>query len=99
MKKTDMIKGLIEKYNALSDTADVCVARHLDQLMAFALDSEHVDFDGDAIVISKAEEPFHRIEIEHIKGAEEVGLYFAIVLPSAAILVHKTTGEVLISLE
>ncbi len=97
MNKTNIINSIIKKYNALSESADVCKDRHLDQLMAFAMDSMHVEIDGDEIVVLKAEAPFHRIEIERIIGAEELGQYFAIVLPASAILIHKTTGEALVS--
>lgn len=93
-----MIKNLIDKYNSLPSNADLCIDRHLNILMQFAIDSPHLQFDGDSLVFLNAEPPFHKIEIERIVGVEDLGMLLAIILPNAAITIHKTLGDISITL-
>lgn len=93
-----MINNLIKKYNSMPSSADACKDRQMNQLMNFALESEHLDFDGDKLIVVNAEAPFHSIEIERITGAEDFGTYFGIFLPAAAVLIDKASGSVKIAL-
>lgn len=97
MNISNMINELINKYNAMPCSADVCKDRHLNLLMNFAFESKYLDFDGDAIIVINAEAPFHRIEIERITGAEDFGSFFGIFLPAAAVLIDKAGGSVKIA--
>lgn len=90
----DNIHNLHTKYNGLGPNADVCTDRNLNALMLHAIDSQHMDLDGEHLVLNKGFDPLHKIEIERIVGAEDLGSHMAIVLPASVVLVSKRTGDV-----
>ncbi len=94
----DNIKDIHTKYNTLAADADVCTQRNLHDLMMFAFDSDHMDFDGDKITLTNGQGPLKAIEIERIAGAENLGSHWAIVLPASVVFVNKRNGEVRVAL-
>ncbi len=88
------INSLYNKYNSLNADADVCTERNLHMLMMYALDSDHMDFDGDRLTFTLGAGSLKSIEIERIAGAEDLGSHIAIVMPASVIFVDKKTGEV-----
>ncbi len=90
----DIINNLYNKYNCLSADADVCTDRNMHALMMFALDSDHMDFDGDRLTFARGNGPLKSIEIERIAGAEDLGSHMAIVLANSIIFVNKKSGEI-----
>lgn len=90
----DNIQNIHNKYNALGPEADLCTDRNLHQLMMYAFDSDHLDFDGEHLMLTHGSGPLKKIEIERIVGAEDMGSHFAIVLPTSVIFVNKKSGEV-----
>lgn len=89
----DNINNLYNKFNNLAADADVCTDRNMHELMMFALDSDHVDFDGDRLTFAQGAGPLKSIEIERIAGAEDMGSHMAIVLANSIIFVNKKSGE------
>ncbi len=90
----DNISKLHTKYNALAAAeADLCTERNLNALMMFALDSDHIDFDGDCLTLTHGAGPLKKIEIERIAGAEDLGSHMAIIMPASVIFVNKQSGE------
>lgn len=89
----DNINNVFNKYNTLSADADVCTERNLHNLMMFALDSDHMDFDGDRLTFTRGAGPLKSIEIERIAGAEDFGTHMAIIMPTSVIFVDKKSGE------
>ena len=94
----DNIKNIHNKYNTLAADADVCTERNLHNLMMYAFDSNHIDFDGDKITLTHGQGPLKAIEIELIAGAEDLGSHWAIVLPASVVFVNKRDGEVRVAL-
>lgn len=90
----DNINNIYNKYNSLSADADVCTERNLHELMMFALDSDHMDFDGDSLTFTRGAGPLKSVEIDRIAGAEDLGSHMAIVMPASVIFVNKKSGEV-----
>lgn len=90
----DNIQNLHSKYNALAAEADLCNDRNMNDLMMFAIDSDHMDFDGDQLVLTHGAGPLKNIEIERIAGAEDLGSHMAIILPTSVVFVNKKNGEV-----
>lgn len=90
----ETINNIYNKFNRMSADADVCTERNLHALMMFALDSEHMDFDGDRLTFTRGAGPLKSVEIERIAGAEDLGSHIAIVMPASVIFVNKTDGEV-----
>ncbi|MDE5900284.1 MAG: hypothetical protein K2H33_02885 [Muribaculaceae bacterium] len=66
--------------------------RGLTRLMDYAFDTDAIDFDGDRLVFNTidTDSPLHSIEIERIHGAEEIGRWLAVILPSAIIFLDRT---------
>ncbi len=91
------INKVYDKFVALPVDADLVLDRNLNALMMFALDSEHMDFDGDRLTFAQGAGPLKSVEIERIIGAEDLGTHMAIVLPASIILVNKQTGAVSVS--
>lgn len=94
----DNIKDIHTKYNSLAADADVCTERNLHNLMMYAFDSNHIDFDGDKLTLTCGQGPLKAIEIERIAGAEDLGSHWAIVLPTSVVFVSKRNGEVRVAL-
>lgn len=94
MINIDNIQDIHSKYNTLAAEADLCTDRNMNDLMMFAIDSDHMDFDGDHLVLTHGAGPLKKVEIERIVGAEDFGSHMAIVLPASVILVNKKNGEV-----
>ncbi|MDE6512581.1 MAG: hypothetical protein K2L05_00150 [Muribaculaceae bacterium] len=94
----DNIKNIHNKYNNLAADADVCTERNLHNLMMYAFDSNHIDFDGDKLTLTNGQGPLKAIEIERIAGAEDLGSHWAIVLPASVVFVNKRDGEVRVAL-
>lgn len=94
----DNINNIYNKYNNLAADADICNDRNLNALMMYALDSNHIGFDGDKLTLTNGEGPLEAIEIERIAGAEDLGSHWAIVLPASVIFVNKRNGEVRVAL-
>lgn len=90
----DNINSLYNKYNTLSNEADLCSDRNMNMLMMYALDSDHMDFDGDSIVFTKAPETVNSLEIERISGAEDLGRHMAVVTPTVVYFLDKKDGSV-----
>lgn len=90
----DNIQDIHTKYNNLAAEADLCNDRNMNMLMMFAIDSDHVDFDGDHLVLTHGSGPLSKIEIEKIVGAEDMGSHIAIVLPNSVVFVAKKDGAV-----
>ncbi|MBP3535138.1 MAG: hypothetical protein J6J53_03885 [Muribaculaceae bacterium] len=90
----DTINSIYNKYNSLSADADSCTDRNMHDLMMFALDSDHMDFDGDCLTFTQGAGPLKKIEIERIAGAEDLGSDMAIILPASVVFVNKKTGAV-----
>lgn len=86
------------KFATLGADADLVLDRNLNALMMFALDSDHVDFEGDRLTFAQGEGPLRSVEIERICGAEDLGSHMAIVMPASVILINKVTGAVSVSL-
>lgn len=86
------------KFATLGAEADLVLDRNLNALMMFALDSDHVDFEGDRLTFAGGEGPLRSVEIERICGAEDLGSHMAIVMPASVILINKVTGAVSVSL-
>lgn len=93
----DNINSLYNKYNTLAADADPVNDRNLNELMMFALDNEHMDFDGDRLVFARSQAPVNSLEIERITGAEDLGRMMAIVTPTVVYFVDKTDGRVRIA--
>lgn len=93
MKTATTLADIFNKYINLADDADICLDRNMNDLMMFAIDSEHADFDGDRIILPQGG-VVSEIEIERIKGAQDLGSHMAIVLPASMLLVNKTDGSV-----
>ena len=91
------INNVYNKFATLSADADLVLDRNLNALMMFALDSDHMDFDGDRLTFAQGAGPLQSVEIERILGAEDLGSHMAIVLPASIILVNKQTGVVSVS--
>lgn len=98
MITTELINNVYNKYNTLAADADVCTDRNLHQLMMYAFDSDHMDFDGDCLTLTCGAGPLKNVEIERIAGAEDLGSHWAIVMPSSVIFVNKKNGEVRVHL-
>lgn len=94
MITTDNINNIYAKYATLPADADAVLDRNLHELMMFALDSDHMDFDGDRLTFAKGEGPLQSVEIERICGAQDMGSHFAIVMPTSVIFVNKKSGHV-----
>lgn len=94
MISIETINDLFNKYNTLGADADACLDRNLNMLMMFALDSDHMDFDGDCLTLTQGSGPLKKIEIERIAGAEDLGSHVAMVTPASIIFVNKKTGAV-----
>lgn len=94
MITTDAITTVYNKYNNLNADADACTERNLHRLMMFAFDSDHMDFDGDRLILTHGSGPLKSIEIERIVGAEDFGSHMAIIMPASVIFVNKKNGEV-----
>ncbi len=94
MITTDTIKNLHDKYTTLGADADACTDRNLHGLMMFALDSDHLDLDGDRLTFAQGSGPLKSVEIERIAGYEDLGSHVAIILPASIVFVGKRTGEV-----
>lgn len=94
----DNTKNIYNKYNNLAADADLCTDRNLNDLMMYALDSEHIGFDGDKLTLTNGEGILPAIEIERIAGAEDLGSHWAIVLPTSVVFVNKRNGEVRVAL-
>lgn len=90
----DKIQNTFNKYATLSADADPVKDRNLNALMMYALDSDHIDFDGDCLTLAKGAGPLEKIEIERIIGAEDFASHWAIILPSSVIFLNKRSGEV-----
>lgn len=92
------IDSLYNKFANMPADADLVLDRNLNELMMFAFDSEHVDFDGDRLSLLKGEGPLSSVEIERICGAQDLGSHMAIVMPASVILVNKSTGAISVTL-
>jgi len=90
----ETINNIYNKFNRMSADADVCTERNLHGLMMYALDSDHMDFDGDRLTFTRGSGPLKSVEIERIAGAEDLGSHIAIVMPASVIFVNKKDGEV-----
>ena len=66
--------------------------RGLTRLMDYAFDTDAIDFDGDRLVFNTidTDSPLHSIDSERILGAEEIGRWLAVILPSAIIFLDRT---------
>ncbi|MDE6535027.1 MAG: hypothetical protein K2K82_03355 [Muribaculaceae bacterium] len=91
------INNVYNKFATLSADSDLVLDRNLNALMMFALDSDHMDFDGDRLTFAQGAGPLQSVEIERIIGADDLGSHMAIVLPASIILVNKQTGAVSVS--
>ena len=91
------INNVYNKFATLAADADPVMDRNLNSLMMFALDSEHMDFDGYRLTLAQGAGPLQSVEIERIIGAEDLGSHMAIVLPASILLVNKHTGAVNVS--
>lgn len=91
------ISNIHNKFANMPANADLVLDRNMNELMMFALDSDHVDFDGDSITFAKGAAPLQSVEIERICGAQDLGSHFAIVMPASVILVNKTNGAIAVS--
>ena len=98
MITSNTINNLYNKFNNMSANADLVLDRNLNQLMMFALDSDHVDFEGDRLVFAQGRGPLDSIEIERICGAQDLGSHMAIITPATVLLVNKTTGALSVTL-
>lgn len=95
MITTDNILNIHSKHNNLAAAgADPVTERGMHELLMYALDSNHLELDGDRIVLAKGEGPLKEIEIERICGFEDLGSHVAIVLPASVLLVGKKNGRV-----
>lgn len=91
------INNVYNKFATLPADADLVLDRNLNDLMMFAIDSDHMDFDGDRLTFAQGAGPLRSVEIERILGADDLGSHMAIVLPASIILVNKQTGAVSVS--
>lgn len=91
------INNVYNKFATLPADADLVLDRNLNALMMFAIDSDHMDFDGDRLTFAQGAGPLKSVEIERILGADDLGSHMAIVLPASIILVNKQTGTVSVS--
>lgn len=94
MITTELINNIFTDYNTLPVGADIVSDRNLHNLMMFAIDSPHVDFDGDRLVFNRGEGPLRSVEIERIRGYHDLGSHSAIILPASMILVNKDNGAI-----
>ena len=91
------ISDIHNKFASMPATADVVLDRNMNELMMFAIDSDHVDFDGDRLTFVQGAGPLKSVEIERICGAQDLGSHIAIVMPASVILVNKTNGAIAVS--
>ena len=91
------ISDIHNKFASMPADADVVLDRNMNELMMYAIDSDHVDFDGDRLTFAQGAGPLKSVEIERICGAQDLGSHFAIVMPASVILVNKTNGAIAIS--
>lgn len=93
MITTDLVNIIFDKYNSLPVDADIVADRNMHELMEFALDNPHVDFDGDRLTFAKGQGPLKTVEIERICGAHDFGSHMAIVTPNSMYMVNKADGH------
>ena len=92
------INNLYNKFNNMKADADLVLDRNLNELMMFALDSDHVDFEGDRLTFAQGRGPLASVEIDRICGAQDLGSHMAIITPATVLLVNKTTGALSVTL-
>ena len=93
------INNIFNKFTSLTADADLVMDRNMNDLMMFAIDSDHVDFDGDRLTFAQGAGPLKSVEIERICGAADLGSHMAIVMPASVILVNKRNGALSVSLD
>lgn len=98
MITSNTINNLYNKFTSMPADADLVLDRNLNELMMFAIDSDHVDFDGDRLTLAQGQGPLSSVEIERICGAQDLGSHMAIVMPASVILVNKSTGAISVTL-
>lgn len=78
-------------YTTYATAPELFEERGLTRLMDYAFDTDAIDFDGDRLVFNTvdAESPLRSVEIERIYGAEEIGEWLAVVLPSSIIFINR----------
>ena len=92
------INELFNQFTSMSADADPVLDRNMNDLMMFAIDSDHVDFDGDRLTFAQGAGPLKSVEIERICGAADLGSHMAIVMPASVILVNKRNGALSVAL-
>ncbi len=93
MITSEKINNIFEKYTTMGADADLVLDRNMNDLMMFAIDSDHMDFDGDRLTFTQGEGPLKSVEIERICGAEDLGSHMAIIMPASIIFVNKADGS------
>ncbi len=94
MITAENILNAFVKYNELAAAgADPVTERNLHALMMYALDSAHLNLDGDRLTFTKGAGPLKEVEIDRISGMEDLGSHMAIVMPASVILLDKSNGE------
>ncbi|MDE6144887.1 MAG: hypothetical protein K2F96_01275 [Muribaculaceae bacterium] len=92
------INELFNKFTSLTADADPVMDRNMNDLMMFAIDSDHVDFDGDRLTFAQGAGPLKSVEIERICGAADLCSHMAIVMPASVILVNKRNGALSVAM-
>lgn len=88
-------------YSEFATAPELFEDRGLTRLMDYALDTDAIDFDGDALVFNTIDDssPLRRVEIERIHGARELEGYLAVVLPSAIIFIDRRDFSAMIHIK
>ncbi|MDE6145734.1 MAG: hypothetical protein K2O38_00420 [Muribaculaceae bacterium] len=94
MITTEKINDIFDKYTAMGNEADLVLDRNMNVLMMFAIDSDHMDINGDRLTFVNGEGPLSSVKIERIAGAEDLGSHMAIIMPASIIFVNKADGSV-----